>query len=55
MSRWIIARFVGSLVAGGYVVLVVLCFAYFYPVFVAQSMSYEEWNARMWLGTRWWP
>jgi dolichyl-phosphate-mannose--protein O-mannosyl transferase len=48
-------RFVGSLVGGGYVVLVVLCFAYFYPVFVAQSMSYEEWNARMWLGTRWWP
>jgi dolichyl-phosphate-mannose--protein O-mannosyl transferase len=35
------------------VVLVALCFAYFYPVFVGHLMSYADWHARMWLGTRW--
>ncbi|MGC5052513.1 dolichyl-phosphate-mannose--protein mannosyltransferase [Micromonospora sp. DT48] len=46
-------RLVGSVVAGAYVVLVVLCFAYFYPIFVGLTMPYEDWSARMWLDGRW--
>ena len=44
---------IGAVVAGAFVVLVALCFAYFYPVFVGNLMSYADWHARMWLGTRW--
>jgi dolichyl-phosphate-mannose--protein O-mannosyl transferase len=46
-------RMVGAIVAGGYVVLVALCFAYFYPVYTGQILTYAEWSARMWLGNRW--
>jgi dolichyl-phosphate-mannose--protein O-mannosyl transferase len=46
-------QFVGAVAAGVYVTLVVLCFAYFLPIFVGQSMPYEDWSARMWLGNRW--
>ena len=46
-------RMIGAVVAGAFVVLVALCFAYFYPVFVGNVMSYADWHARMWLGTRW--
>ena len=46
-------QLVGAVVAGGYVLLVAVCFAYFYPIFVGQSISYEAWSARMWLGSRW--
>jgi dolichyl-phosphate-mannose-protein mannosyltransferase len=46
-------RMIGAIVAGAFVVLVALCFAYFYPVFVGQVMTYADWHARMWLGTRW--
>jgi dolichyl-phosphate-mannose--protein O-mannosyl transferase len=46
-------RMIGAVVAGAFVVLVALCFAYFYPVFVADLVPYTDWNARMWLGTRW--
>ncbi len=46
-------RLIGAVIAGGYVVLVVLCFAYFYPIFVGQTIPYEEWSARMWFGSRW--
>jgi dolichyl-phosphate-mannose--protein O-mannosyl transferase len=46
-------RLVGSVVAGAYVVLVVACFAYFYPVYVAEPMTLAQWNARMWLGRLW--
>jgi dolichyl-phosphate-mannose-protein mannosyltransferase len=40
-------------VAGVYVVLVALCFAYFYPIFVGQLIPYTSWQSRMWLGSRW--
>ena len=33
--------------------LVALCFAYFYPIFVGQLIPYEAWQSRMWLGSRW--
>ncbi|HEX5594682.1 MAG TPA: phospholipid carrier-dependent glycosyltransferase, partial [Micromonosporaceae bacterium] len=44
---------IGTVVAGAYVVLVALCFAYFHPIFVAQLMTYDSWSSRMWLGGRW--
>ncbi len=46
-------RLVGGVIAGAYVVLVVLCFAYFYPIFVGKVLPYAEWSARMWLDGRW--
>lgn len=44
---------VGAIVAGGYVLAVGLCFAYFYPIYTGQILSYTQWAARMWLGNRW--
>ncbi len=46
-------RLVGALVAGGYLVAVALCFAYFYPLYVGESIPYSHWFARMWLGNKW--
>ncbi|MGN9807850.1 dolichyl-phosphate-mannose--protein mannosyltransferase [Micromonospora sp. BQ11] len=46
-------RLVGGVIAGAYVLLVALCFAYFYPIFVAELLPYEDWSARMWLDGRW--
>ncbi|WP_306210299.1 dolichyl-phosphate-mannose--protein mannosyltransferase [Actinoplanes sp. RD1] len=46
-------QLVGTVVAGAYILLVALCFAYFHPIFVGQLLTYEDWSARMWLGGRW--
>jgi len=46
-------QLIGTIVVGVYVLLVALCFAYFYPVFVGQLIPYNDWSARMWLGSRW--
>ena len=46
-------QMVGTVVAGAYVLIVALCFAYFYPIFVGQLIPYQSWQARMWLGSRW--
>ena len=46
-------QLVGTVVAGAYVLLVALCFAYFYPIFVGQLITYNSWSSRMWLGGRW--
>jgi dolichyl-phosphate-mannose-protein mannosyltransferase len=46
-------QIIGTVVAGAYVVLVALCFAYFHPIFVGQLMTYDSWSSRMWLGSRW--
>jgi len=46
-------RAVGAIVAGGYVIAVALCFAYFYPIFTGQVIPYSDWLARMWLGRLW--
>ncbi|GLY03365.1 glycosyltransferase family 39 protein [Actinoplanes sp. NBRC 101535] len=46
-------QLIGTVVAVTYVVLVALCFAYFYPVFVGTLMPYDDWSVRMWLGSRW--
>ncbi|GID25205.1 dolichyl-phosphate-mannose--protein mannosyltransferase [Paractinoplanes brasiliensis] len=46
-------QLVGTVVVGAYIVLVAVCFAYFYPIFTAQVIPYESWSGRMWLGGRW--
>jgi dolichyl-phosphate-mannose-protein mannosyltransferase len=46
-------RLIGSVVAGVYVSLVALCFLYFYPIYTGQVITYSEWWARMFLGSRW--
>ncbi|MDG4803038.1 phospholipid carrier-dependent glycosyltransferase [Micromonospora sp. WMMD980] len=46
-------RLVGGIIAGAYVLLVALCFGYFYPIFVGRILPYVDWSARMWLDGRW--
>ncbi|MBE1486891.1 dolichyl-phosphate-mannose--protein mannosyltransferase [Plantactinospora soyae] len=46
-------RMIGAIVAGTYVLLVAICFAYFHPIFVGQLLPYADWSTRMWLGNRW--
>ncbi|SCG52257.1 C-terminal four TMM region of protein-O-mannosyltransferase [Micromonospora humi] len=46
-------RLVGGIIAGAYVLLVALCFGYFYPIFVGKILPYADWSARMWLDGRW--
>jgi dolichyl-phosphate-mannose--protein O-mannosyl transferase len=46
-------RLFGTIFAALYVVLVALCFAYFYPIYTGKIITYAEWSARMWLGGRW--
>lgn len=46
-------RLIGTIIAATYVLLVAICFAYFYPIFVGKVITYAEWSARMWLGNRW--
>ncbi|WP_041834462.1 glycosyltransferase family 39 protein [Actinoplanes sp. N902-109] len=46
-------QLIGTIAAGVYVLLVALCFAYFHPIFVGQLIPYNDWSARMWLGSRW--
>ncbi|MGI8701475.1 MAG: dolichyl-phosphate-mannose--protein mannosyltransferase [Nocardioidaceae bacterium] len=45
-------RQVGVLLAGGFVVLVALNFAYFYPILTDGLLTNAQWNHRMWL-THW--
>jgi dolichyl-phosphate-mannose-protein mannosyltransferase len=46
-------RMIGAVITGAYVLLVAICFGYFYPIYVGQTIPYEDWSARMWLGTVW--
>jgi dolichyl-phosphate-mannose--protein O-mannosyl transferase len=46
-------RLIGAVVAGAYVLLIAACFAYFYPIYAGGELTYTEWFARMWLGSRW--
>jgi dolichyl-phosphate-mannose-protein mannosyltransferase len=41
-------RTVATAVSGGYLALVVLNFAYLYPVLAAQTIPFSAWQARMW-------
>ncbi|MGH3545266.1 MAG: dolichyl-phosphate-mannose--protein mannosyltransferase, partial [Mycobacteriales bacterium] len=42
-------RLTGALIVGVYVVLVIVAFAYFYPVYTGDVISYDDWRSRMWL------
>jgi dolichyl-phosphate-mannose--protein O-mannosyl transferase len=46
-------QLIGTVAAAAYVAVVALCFAYFFPIFVGQLITYDSWSARMWLGSRW--
>lgn len=46
-------RLSGALVAAGIIILIALCFAYFWPLFTGQPMTNDDWHARMWLEDRW--
>ncbi|CAM3316230.1 dolichyl-phosphate-mannose--protein mannosyltransferase [Stackebrandtia soli] len=46
-------RLAGALVVGGIVILIALCFAYFWPLYTGQPMPYDDWHHRMWLDSRW--
>jgi len=46
-------RLYAAVAAGVYVLLVALCFAYFYPIYVGTTIPYADWFHRMWLGARW--
>lgn len=46
-------RAFGTVVAGTFVLLVALNFMYFYPIYTAETIPYQEWQERMWLGNRW--
>jgi dolichyl-phosphate-mannose--protein O-mannosyl transferase len=44
---------IGTVIAGAYVLLVALNFAYFYPIYTGESIPTIDWAKRMWLGNRW--
>jgi dolichyl-phosphate-mannose-protein mannosyltransferase len=46
-------RLYGTAVATVYMLLVALCFWYFYSIWTAQSIVYDDWWHHMWLGNRW--
>ncbi len=41
-------RLVSALAIGGYVAVVIVNFAYLYPVLAAQTLPYADWRERMW-------
>jgi dolichyl-phosphate-mannose-protein mannosyltransferase len=41
-------RAIGAGVAGGIVLVIVVTFVYFYPIYSAQVIPYSEWHSRMW-------
>ncbi|WP_020580392.1 dolichyl-phosphate-mannose--protein mannosyltransferase [Actinopolymorpha alba] len=45
-------RMWGAAIVGGFTLLVVLNFAYLYPILTNQPIPYEEWHSRMWF-TSW--
>ncbi|HEX2313595.1 MAG TPA: phospholipid carrier-dependent glycosyltransferase [Thermomonospora sp.] len=44
-------RVVGAAVSGAYLLLVLLNFAYFYPLLAAKVIPYEDWDARIWFNS----
>nr|WP_277605524.1 phospholipid carrier-dependent glycosyltransferase [Glycomyces sp. L485] len=42
-------RLTGALIAGAFIAVVVLCFAYFWPIYTGEPLEYQEWRSRMWL------
>ncbi|MEV0646754.1 glycosyltransferase family 39 protein [Phytomonospora sp. NPDC050363] len=46
-------RLTGAFIVAGYVTVIALCFAYFYPIYTGMAIPYDEWYARMWLDKLW--
>ena len=46
-------RVVGAVIVGVYVALVVLNFAYFWPIYTDQVLTWSHWWQRMWLQEAW--
>ncbi len=46
-------RLYGTVFAGAFVLLVAVCFWIYYPLYVGESIPYNEWFRRMLLGNRW--
>lgn len=46
-------RVVGAVIVGVYVALVVLNFAYFWPIYTDQVLTWSDWWQRMWLQQAW--
>lgn len=46
-------RIMGVIFAAAFMFAVAIIFAYFYPIYVGSTITYNEWWARMWLGGRW--
>ncbi len=46
-------RLYGTIFAGAYVLFVALCFWWFYPLYVGESIPYDDWLRHMLLGNRW--
>jgi dolichyl-phosphate-mannose--protein O-mannosyl transferase len=46
-------RMIGAVAAGLFILAVAATFAYFHPIYVGESIPYESWWDRMWLGRRW--
>lgn len=44
-------RALGAALVGGYLVAVIVCFFYFYPIFTAELLSYNSWRLRMWFSS----
>jgi dolichyl-phosphate-mannose--protein O-mannosyl transferase len=44
-------RVIGAVIAGGFVLAVIVNFWYLYPVLAAKNIPYDEWHARMWLNS----
>ena len=45
--------FYGALFMGVYLLIVGWCFAYFWPLYTGERITYASWFAHMWLGGRW--
>jgi dolichyl-phosphate-mannose-protein mannosyltransferase len=46
-------RLVGGVTLGAFVLLVAVCFAYFYPLYIGEVLPYADWSKRIFLGARW--
>ena len=46
-------RLYGTVFAASFITLVAICFWWYYPLYVAESLPYEDWMRRMLLGNRW--
>lgn len=43
-----VRRLVGAAAAGAFLLVVLANFAYFYPILAAETLTYDDWHARIW-------